>query len=98
MPPVGGPVSVVGARLVNVSPYGMMIESPLPMVVDSVLQFRLVVAGHNADIEARVVACTPRAEGERRAYGVGLELADIPAEVRGRLREVLSQRRPPSAA
>ena len=29
MPATGGPVSVVGARLVDVSPYGMMIESPV---------------------------------------------------------------------
>ena len=45
MPAAGGVVSVVGARLVNVSPFGMMIESPLPLKSDAVLPFRLVVAG-----------------------------------------------------
>jgi hypothetical protein len=88
MPASGGVVSVVGARLVNVSPYGMMIESPVPLKSDAVLPFRLVVAGTKADVEARVVACAPL-PGARR-YGAGLEFSRIAAEVRARLTEVLA--------
>lgn len=88
MPAAGGPVSVVGARLIDVSPYGMMIESPLAMSQDAVLQFRLSVAGQKADVSARVACCTSRAGG-RHSYGVGLEFLDLPASVRDQIREVL---------
>jgi hypothetical protein len=88
MPATGGPVSVVGARLVDVSPYGMMIESPLAMSQDAVLKFRLSVEGRKADVSARVACCRPRA-GVRHSYGVGLEFLDLPAEVRDQIRDVL---------
>ena len=88
MAPTGGPVSVVGARLVDVSPYGMMIESPVAMKEDSVLQFRLAVEGRKTDVSARVACCTSR-PGERHAYGVGLEFVDLPSDLREQIREVL---------
>ena len=40
-----GAVGVVGAKLVSVSLYGMMIDSPVPLERDSVLSLRLVVRG-----------------------------------------------------
>jgi len=88
MAPASGPVSVVGARLIDVSPYGMMIESPLAMTEDAVLQFRVVVEGRKADVSARVACCTPR-PGTRHAYGIGLEFLDMPSEVREQIRSVL---------
>ena len=88
MAPTGGPVSVVGARLVDVSPYGMMIESPLAMTEDAVLQFRVAVEGRKTDVSARVACCTPRV-GTRHAYGIGLEFLDMPSEVREQIRGVL---------
>jgi hypothetical protein len=94
MPPVGGAVSVVGARLVDVSPYGMMIESPVALTEDAVLQFRLSVGGRKADVSARVACCTSR-PGTRHCYGVGLEFLDLPADVRDQIRDVLI---PPPAA
>jgi hypothetical protein len=94
MPPVGGPVSVVGARLVDVSAYGMMIESPVAMTEGAVLQFRLSVEGRKTDVSARVACCTSRA-GTRRSYGIGLEFLDLAAEVRDQIRDVLI--RPPAA-
>lgn len=90
MAPKGGPVSVVGARLIDVSPYGMMIESPLAMTEDAVLQFRLAVEGRKTDVSARVACCTARA-GARHAYGVGLEFLDMPADVRDQIRDVLTR-------
>jgi hypothetical protein len=88
MAPTGGPVSVVGARLVDVSPYGMMIESPVAMKEDAVLQFRLAVEGRKTDVSARVACCTARA-GLRHAYGVGLEFVDLPSDLREQIRDVL---------
>ena len=88
MAPTGGPVSVIGARLVDVSPYGMMIESPVPMKEDAVLQFRLAVEGRKTDVSARVACCTARA-GVRHAYGVGLEFVDLPSDVREQIRDLL---------
>jgi PilZ domain len=90
MAPTGGPVSVIGARLVDVSPYGMMIESPVAMKEDAVLQFRLAVEGRKTDVSACVACCTARA-GVRHAYGVGLEFVDLPSEVREQIRDVLAR-------
>jgi Tfp pilus assembly protein PilZ len=88
MPPTGGPVSVVGARLIDVSPFGMMIESPVAITQDAVLQFRLSVEGQKADVSARVACCMSRA-GTRRSYGVGLEFLDLADDVRDQIRDVL---------
>jgi len=90
MPATGGVVSVVGARVINVSPYGMMIESPVPMELDAVLALRLVVGGLKVDVGTRVAACTVVASGKRRKYGVGLEFTQIPDAVRERIRQVLA--------
>ena len=90
MPETGGPVSVVGARLLDVSPYGMMIESPVALTQDSVLRFRLVVEGRKADVSARVAACSSR-PGARHAYGVGLEFLDLAAELRDQIRDALAR-------
>jgi Tfp pilus assembly protein PilZ len=90
MPETGGPVAVVGARLLDVSPYGMMIESPVALTQDAVLQFRLVVEARKVDVSARVAACAAR-QGARHAYGVGLEFLDLPADVRDQIRDVLAR-------
>ena len=88
MAATGGPVSVIGARLIDVSPYGMMIESPLAMTEDAVLQFRVAVEGRKTDVSARVACCTPRA-GARHSYGIGLEFLDMPGDVRDQIRDAL---------
>jgi len=89
VPRDGGPVSVVGARLLDLSPYGMMIESPVALTVDSELPFRIVVASEKADVEARVAVCTPR-PGPRRTFGIGLEFVRIDEVFRARLSRVLA--------
>jgi Tfp pilus assembly protein PilZ len=89
MPPVGGPVSVAGARLLDVSPYGMQIETPIPMSADSSMEFRLTVSGVKHDVEARVANCRP-VPGARRAFGVGLEFTRVPDGLREQLRELLA--------
>jgi hypothetical protein len=83
-------VSVVGARLVNVSCYGMMIESPVALEREAILSLRLVIGGDKTDVEARVAGCTLGATGVRRRYGVGLEFTDIPRETRERLEHTLA--------
>ena len=86
--PASGAVSVVGAALVNVSSYGMMIESPVPLERESVMQFRLVVAGQKTDVDARVAACTA-VPGARR-YTVGLEFVRMAPEAQERLARALA--------
>jgi hypothetical protein len=90
MPPWGGIVSVVGAALANVSPYGMMIVSPVPLEPGAILSLRLVVAGAKTDVDARVVACARLAGGGRR-HGAGLEFTRIAPEMRARLVQVLAE-------
>ena len=87
-----GDVSVVGARLMNISSYGMSIESPLLLERDAVMPFRLVVAGEKSDVEARVAACTP-VPGSRR-YAVGLEFLNMAPDVQQRLIRVLGGQEP----
>jgi Tfp pilus assembly protein PilZ len=68
----------------------MMIESPVALTEDAVLQFRLSVEGRKADVSARVACCMPR-PGPRRAYGVGLEFLDLAEDVRDRVRKILAR-------
>jgi len=88
MPPDGGAVAVVGARLLNVNRYGMLIESPVPMARETVMCLRVLVAGQPADLEARVAVCTP--QPGLRCYGVGLEFADLSDSDRERLERALA--------
>lgn len=80
-------ISVVGAKLLNVSRYGMLIESPVPMALDAVLRLRLMIGGQPADVEARVAVCTP--QPGLKAYGVGLEFSRLAETDRARLEQAL---------
>ena len=82
-------VSVVGAQLLNVSAYGVLIESLVPMETDAVMPLRLVICGSKVDIEARVANCHAVAGEKRRVYRTGLEFVALPADVRERLAEAL---------
>lgn len=93
LPPRGGDISVVGARLVNVSAHGMLIESMVPMEQDQTLQLRVLIGGEKADVEARVACCSVLASGRRRLYGVGLEFTTIPEAARERLIALLTAAR-----
>jgi hypothetical protein len=88
LPPTRGPISVVGARVRNASPYGMSIESPVSLPAGEVIPLRLVVGGIKEDVSARVVASTPlpTEPGERRRlFGIGLEFSKMPDALRERL-------------
>lgn len=90
MPPEGGGVvSIIGGRILDVSTHGMRVESVLALDADSTHRFRLIVAGENLDVEARV-ACCMRLEGERRRFGVGMEFVDLPDAHRERLSAALA--------
>ena len=80
-----GPVAVVGARLLDVSCYGMRIESPVLLEGGAVLRFRLLVAGEKADADAKVLSCVGTWRGPRRVFEVGLEFQGLPAALRDRL-------------
>jgi len=87
--PPGAPLSVVGARLVRLSPFGMMIESLVPMERGAVLGLRLVVAREKIDLDSRVVACWPISGGRKKRFGIGLEFVGLAEAVRQRLRDAL---------
>jgi len=91
----GGPVGLVGARLLNVSPVGMLIESPVAMQLEAIHRFRLVIGKDHADVEARVAACFP---GARHRHQVGLEFVGLADELRVRISEALKPVRPRSDA
>jgi hypothetical protein len=82
-------VSVVGARLLDVSCYAMRIESPVALDDGAVMRFRLVVAGETADVDAKVVNCVPAWRKSRRVYEAGLEFCRLPPALRERLAETL---------
>jgi hypothetical protein len=91
MMPPANPVSVVGARIIDVSPFGMRIASPVAITPDTVLPFRIVVDGHTSDVSCRVATCRPAAGGDQRHFGIGLEFLDLPAETGDRLRDALQR-------
>ncbi len=83
------PVMVVGSRLVNIGPGGLMLEAPIPLTPESTLRLRLVVAGERTDVHARVRGCVPRPEGRRNAWAVGVEFEDLDPEARVRLERAM---------
>ena len=87
VPPVGGPISVVGAKLLNVSSYGLLIETPVPMDAGQAMPLRMLVRGEKLDVEARVVDC--RAGQGPRRFHVGLEFLSLPPAAKERLAEAL---------
>lgn len=87
------PVLVVGSRLVNIGPGGLMLEAPIPLSAESSLHLRLVVAGERTDVDARVRGCVPRAQGRRRAWGVGVEFENLDPVARERLERAMGTRR-----
>ena len=82
-------VSVVGAQLLNVSAYGVLIESLVPMETDSVMPLRLIISGTKVDVDARVANCYAVAGEKRRVYRTGLEFVSLQPDVRERLAEAL---------
>ena len=81
------PVSVVGTRLLNISRDGLLLEAPVPLPSRSTLRLRLVVGGLKTELETRVASSRHRPSG--RPWGVGVEFAHVPADVRARLARVL---------
>jgi hypothetical protein len=83
------PVLVVGSRLINIGPGGLMLEAPVPLSVESSLRLHLVVAGERTDVNARVRGCVPRSPGRREVWGVGVEFEDLDPVARERLDRAL---------
>jgi hypothetical protein len=83
------PVLVVGSRLVNIGPGGLMLEAPVPLTPESSLHLHLVMAGERTDVDARVRGCVPRSQGRRQVWGVGVEFEKLDPLARARLDRVL---------
>ena len=83
------PVSVVGARLLNISRDGLLLEAPVPLSPHSSLRLRLVVGGVKTELETRVADCRRRPLEGGRPWGVGVEFTDVPEDVRERLARAL---------
>jgi hypothetical protein len=83
------PVLVVGSRLVNIGPGGLMLEAPVPLAPDSPLQLHLLVAGERTDVEARVRGCVSRPVGRGAAWGVGVQFEAVDPLSRERLERAL---------
>lgn len=90
MNPPTNPVSVAGARILDASPFGMKIESPVAISPDAVLKFRIAVGGKTTDVSCRVAVCRP-SPGDSGRYGVGLEFLDLEAAFGDHLREALQR-------
>jgi hypothetical protein len=89
VPKTGGPVSVVGAKVVNVSSHGLLIESLVAMEAGASLPLRLVILGEKVDVNARVAQCVAAQGEKRRVFKIGLEFVSLPADARERLAEAL---------
>jgi Tfp pilus assembly protein PilZ len=87
------PVFVIGSRLVNIGPGGLMLEAPVPLAPESALHLRLVMGGERAEVDARVCGCSPRSHGRRRAWGVGVQFENLEPAARARLERALLPRR-----
>jgi hypothetical protein len=83
------PVFVIGSRLVNIGPDGLMMEAPVPLAPESIVHLHLVVGGERAEVEGRVAGCVPRPHGSGRGWGVGVEFKSMPAPARERLARAL---------
>jgi hypothetical protein len=86
------PVLVIGSRLVNIGPGGLMLEAPIPLAPESTLHLRLVLGGERAEVDARVRGCAPRPLGWRRAWGVGVQFENLAPAARERLERALAPR------
>lgn len=70
------------ARLRNVSTTGVLLDSPVPMALDSEQTIHLAVDGHGVAVGARVRHVRPQAEGSMEPrYVIGLEFIDPPLSV-----------------
>jgi hypothetical protein len=90
MNPPTNPVSVVGARILDVSAFGMRIQSPVAISPDSVLPFRIAVGGQTTDVRCRVAACRPTTVDASR-FGIGLEFLNLDPAFRERMVEALQR-------
>ena len=70
------------ARLRNVSATGVLLDSPVPMALDSAQTIRLEVDGHGITVEARVKHVRQQHYDARGlGYAIGLEFIEPPTPV-----------------
>ena len=70
------------ARLRNVSATGVLLDSPVPMALDSAQTIQLAVDGQGVAVEARVRHARQQADDSREPrYVIGLEFIEPPTSV-----------------
>lgn len=71
------------ARVLNISPGGALIMSPVPMSLDTTGPIRVNVSGHEVTLEARVrhLRHVPASPSHAEHYLIGLEFSSIPSAV-----------------
>ena len=87
------PVLVIGSRLVNIGPGGLMLEAPVPLAPESALHLRLVLGGERAEVDARVRGCCPALARAPPGWGVGVQFENLEPAARERLERALLPRR-----
>ena len=87
------PIFVIGSRLVNIGTGGLMLEAPVPLAADSTLHLCLVLGGERTEVDARVRGCSPRSQGQRQAWGVGVQFEHLEPAARERLERALLPRK-----
>jgi hypothetical protein len=83
------PVLVVGSRLVNIGPGGLMLEAPVPLAPNSPLELHLLVGGERTDLNVRVRGCVARGSGRKHSWGVGVQFEAVDSKARERLERAL---------
>jgi hypothetical protein len=69
------------ARLRNVSTTGVLLDSPVPMALDSAQTIRLAVDGQGVAVEARVRHVHQTEDATEPRYVIGLEFIEPPSSV-----------------
>jgi hypothetical protein len=69
------------ARVVDISPAGALIVSPLGMPLGATMPVRLSLSGHDVTLDGTVrhFRLVPGTEGEPASYLIGLEFPAMPA-------------------
>jgi len=91
---LGESVSVIGARLIDISRHGLQMEAPVPLAPHSTLRLRLLFGAVRTEVEVRVAACRRRPVNRGRPWGIGAEFVEMSSEASDHLNRALDSWKP----